>query len=137
MSSGLYLINNKDAFDTYGVLLDYESLGGLMAPPPLKDAVENDAPLENGVQQSSVMPKVNKRTLTLIFHLYANSQEQALSRYNAFVQLLISTPFKLKVIRTNLTFHLVYKSSSSFVPWFDGVAKFTLSVVEPNPTKRT
>ncbi len=133
---GKYYINGRDAYTEYGVILDYESLGALMAPPPLKDAVENDAPLENGVQQSSVMPKINKRSLTLIFHLYADNQEQVLARYNAFVQMLLSAPFKLKVMRTGITYNLTYRSSSGFVPWFGGVAKFTLSVIEPNPTNR-
>lgn len=133
----LYYINGKDAYTEYGVILDYDSLGNLLAPPPLKEAIENDVPSEHGVSQSIRTPKVNKRTLTLIFHLYADNPAQAMEKYQAFCAVLLAGAFKLKVGRTGITYHLQYRSSTGFVPWFAGVAKYTLSLVEPNPMNHT
>ena len=132
-----YFINNKDAFTHYGVILDRDSLGALMAPPSLKEYVKNDDATKNGTAYSSQVPKVKERNVTLIFHLYADTPADAQTKYNAFVAVLLQSVFKLKVMRTGVTYHLLYKSSTSFVPWFDGIAKYTLSLTEPNPMNHT
>lgn len=133
---GKYLINDNDAYTTYGVVLQYDSLGALMALPPLKAAIENDNPSEDGVVLSPNMPKVDKRNITLTFEMWAGSPEEAQDNYERFAAMLISAPFTLTVVRTGKTYRLQYKSSSNFVPWFYDRAKYTLSVVEPNPTIR-
>ena len=136
MKTGLYEINGEDAYTRYGVVLDYDSLGSLLAPPPMKDVIENDSPLSDGVELGD-MPKVAKRNITLIFHLYASSAAQAQQHYESFVSMLLSAPFKLKVMRTGITYNLRYKSSTGFVPWYYSHAKFTLSVTEPDPTNHS
>lgn len=133
---GKYLINDNDAYTTYGVMLQYESLGALMALPSLKPAIENDSPADNGVELSDTMPKIAKRSITLTFEMWASSAEEAQDNYERFAQMLLSAPFTLTVLRTGITYHLRYRSSTNFVPWFYDRAKYTLSVVEPNPANR-
>ena len=45
---GEFYINDKDSYTTWGISMDTSSLSALMAPPPMKEFIENKSRLENG-----------------------------------------------------------------------------------------
>ncbi len=138
-SDGLYssncTINSYDALSKWGVILEKDSLATLMTPPPLKEVLENDIPTDDGVILYD-NAKVDKRRITITFILVAKTQSEALTKFNQFQAELFAGRFTLKVPSINMKFRLLYQSCATYRPWFDGVSKLVLNVVEPDPTNR-
>ena len=75
-------INGNDAWTTYGVGLEKGAIATLMTPPPMKEAISNSSRLEHGVRYlSASAAKVDKRDITLQFHLKASSQSDYITKY--------------------------------------------------------
>lgn len=139
MAKAHLFINGKDAFTEYGIILANNSLSTLMTPPSLKEWVTNEVYSENGTRYlKSNPPKVDKRDLTVIFQLVAQTEEQFHSRYEKFCNEVLSTG--VVNIRTkwqpNIEYKCIYENCSQFTQFLLGIATFGLKLVEPNPTDR-
>lgn len=139
--TGEIKINGYDAYTKWGLSLTDGSRAALMTPPPAKDYITNDSPLEHGTQyadDTDSLPKTDAREISLSLHFCANGETQFLTRYNAFcTDILTGRKIELTDLVTGTTYHLLYKSCSQYSAFFGGIAKFTLKVVEPDPSNRT
>ena len=61
------LINNKDAYVTWGVRMDDGFLTALCAPCTMKEYIENESRLEHGKRVVTDNAKVASREVTLAF----------------------------------------------------------------------
>lgn len=137
MPRGQLIINNKDAYQTWGVSMNEEALSLLMTPASAKPFIENKSRLNNGKSVIVNNARVDERQITLVFNMSASSQSQFLTRYNSFVSELqggtvnISTSFL-----PNVVFRCVYISCTQFSEFMMGLAKFYVRLEEPNPANR-
>ena len=131
-------INGLDAWTTYGVGLEKGALATLMTPPPMKEAVSNSSRLEDGVRYlSASAAKVDKRDITLQFHLKAASQSDYITKYGLLMAVLKTGRVILHEKKyTNAYYRCYYVSCSSYQHNINGLSKFTLKLTEPDPTDR-
>ncbi len=138
MPAGELYINDQDAYTTWGVSFEDGALSALMTPPSMKDVIVNESRLEHGKRRMNLIPRMQERELTLPFHLVASNKTQYLQRYAAFVNEITGNEYV--DIRTSyqvgVTYRCIYVSCSQFSQFIDGLAKFTLKVIEPNPYER-
>ena len=59
------LINNKDAYATWGVRMGESFLDVIGTPAPMKEFIENKSRLEHGKRVIINNPKVDEREITL------------------------------------------------------------------------
>ena len=129
---------NGDAFDLFGVSLSDGAVGTLLTPPAAKERVSNESRLENGKRIDIQAPAyVQSRELTLEMHLIANSYEQFLSRWRAFIAAITATGEGIKLRYTvygqQIEFNLQYLSCTQFAAYDGRLAKFALRFIERNP----
>lgn len=134
-------INGKDAKKTWGIVFDSSSISALMTPAAMKDYVENTSRLIHGKKLiiNSELAKLESRSVTLTFALYANNESDFFSRYNSFCTEIQSTgkvDIKLSAI-SGVVYKCVYKSCSQFTQYNNKLAKFSMKVEEYNPADRT
>lgn len=134
-------INGKDAKRTWGIVFDSSSISALMTPAAMKDYVENTSRLIHGKKLiiNSELAKLESRSVTLTFALYANSENDFFSRYNSFCAEIQSTgkvDIKLSAL-SGVVYKCVYKSCSQFTQYNNRLAKFSMKVEEYNPADRT
>lgn len=129
----------KDAWETWGVSMEDTALASLMTPPSMKDSISNESRLEHGTRRINLLRKKQERELTLPFHLVAKSRAQYLTRYENFVITLSDSEYvKIKTCYQPTTIYkCIYVSCTQFNQFIDGLAKFSLKLIEPNPSDRT
>ncbi len=148
-------INNRDAYQTWGVILDSTALSALMSPPPMKPLTNNNSPLINGRQLLAApeLLRVDAREVLLPIALHApmgdptsNSLEELLSvpstrsfsvRLNSFLHELQ----KGEIIfwtrhQKGVFYRFYYLSCQQFTQCNNKLAKFILKLYEPDPTNR-
>lgn len=130
-------INDQDAFTTWGVVFDDDLLERLRMPPELKDLISNDSPSSHGETILLGSPKVKSRTFPLTIRLYADSEADLNTKVQAFNNVLLAGTFKLRIVRFGVTYNLVYRKTTAFSALKGGIAKYVLSLKEPNPMDRT
>lgn len=129
----------KDAYTEWGISLDSTALSALLTPAPLKEMIENDVMTEHGVRVVRDNRKTASRTVSMNFNISAPNQSSFLTRYANFCsQVLYDGKIDLKTsFQPNVIYHLDYQSCNQFAEYRLGVGKFSLRVVEPNPSNRT
>ena len=138
MATGDFYINNKDAYTTWGISMDTSSLSALMTPAPMKEFIENKSRLEHGKRVITSDPKIDERNISLTFTLTATSEEQFFSRYNSFCEELATGVLHIRSkYQPNVVYKTIYLSCNQFTQFMRGIAKFSLRLVEPNPTDRS
>ena len=138
MATGDFYINNKDAYTTWGISMDTSSLSALMTPAPMKEFIENKSRLEHGKRVITSDPKIDERNISLTFNLTATSEEQFFSRYNSFCEELATGVLHIRSkYQPNVVYKTIYLSCNQFTQFMRGIAKFSLRLVEPNPTDRS
>lgn len=135
---GDLLINGNDAYGTWGVRLDTGFSNALLAPPPLKEFIENKSRLEDGKRVVVNNPRVEERDVTLPFTIEGNTINDYLGKYRAFVLELQKGEIHLKVPALgNEVYRLIYKKSLSYALSSDKTfSKLSVMFNEPNPTDR-
>lgn len=134
---GELFINNKDAYDTWGVSLSEGAYTTLLAPPPMKDAIVNESRLYHGKQVYNIA-KVNSRQLTLEVHFTAKSKEDFFNKYLSFCDELNKGELEIKTsLQPDIVYKFLYISCSQFKQFNLGIAKFSLKLEEYNPMERT
>lgn len=138
MKKTLY-INNYDAFERYGIFLSEGSISALITPPSNKEFVTANSRLEHGTRYitDEYLVKQSERSLSLSFFIVAKNRQEMYSRLNRFCEdVLNKGVFTLRTKYTNVTYNLIYKSCSQMQDFNGRSGKFSLQVIEPNPTNR-
>lgn len=129
-------INGLDAFSKWGISLQQTALTELMTPAPNKDYITSEARLENGTRYI-VNPNVGERDVTLLVNLIAKDEETFLTNYSSFCEELAKGKIEIWTRwQPDVKYRLLYKSCSQYSQFLQGLAKFTLKMVEPNPKNR-
>ena len=134
------LINNKDAYATWGVRMGDGFLDALGASAPMKEFIENKSRLEHGKRVIIDNPKVDEREITLSFTIEGSSQSDYQSKKKAFFEELYRGIIDIKIpANSNEVYHLIYLGKSvSYAQSIDRTfGKISSKFSEPNPANRT
>lgn len=128
----------KDAFDHYGLSLSEQGLSQLMTPSPNKQGVTNKNIVSDGESYVQGTFYKDVRQVSLDMHMSAPSREVFLLRYGKFCEEVLDVGyFKIKTIyQPGVAYYFKYVSCNQYTEFHQQLAKFTLSVEEPNPTNR-
>ena len=136
MKRELY-INGKDAYVTWGISLDNQSLSALMTPPPVKDFIKNESRLSHGEVVIPVNPKVGPRDVTLTLNMVAYSESQFFYNYSSFCEELSTGILEISTsYQPNVLYKFTYISCNQFTQFVRQIAKLSLKLREPNPNDR-
>ncbi len=131
-------INGKDAYKEWGItLVNSSSLSALMTPPGKKERTSNDSKSEDG-QRYIADTKLRQRDVSLPLQFSAASEEEFLKRYKSFCKMLEESEW-LNIYTSydsDTLYKFLYDSCTQFAQYNLGIAKFTLKLIEPNPTDR-
>lgn len=146
---GKVLINGTDIWKEYGVFLCERKSGGrdnlkaIMAPAKTKEHVAVDIREEDGEKYSASLDVRNQaRDVKLTFALFADTREEWLSRYKAFVAFLKKGDggwLDIVLPDLGMTLRVFYKDGSDYEPltflWKEGkqASRFTVTFREPKP----
>ena len=125
---------------TYGISFSDGTISRLLTPAPNKEIVENKSDIQHGksVDRDPTYVFKDERTFSLEMHLTAKNATDFLLKYNAFCTQILDKGFfdiRLEEI-PNIYIRLTYLDCTQFTEFNFGLAKFTLSVNEPDPTNR-
>lgn len=134
------LINNKDAYATWGVRMGDNFLDVLGASSPMKEFIENKSRLEHGKRVIINNPKLDEREITLAFTIEGNSQSDYQAKKKAFFDELYKGKVDIQVpANGSEIYHLIYLGKSiTYAQSLDRTfAKCSMKFNEPNPVNRT
>lgn len=137
--TGELFINGKDAWTEWGVNMEEGFLDALDAPLSMKEYIQDESRLEDGVRIDTSNPKVASREITLGFTITGTSENDYRSKKASFQTELQKGKFTVKVPNLNTeTYKLVYtgKSISYGLSKQRNFGHFTMKCTEPNPTDR-
>lgn len=122
----------------FGISLSDGAVSTLLAPAPAKERISNESRLESGKRIDIYSPTYfQSRELTLEMHLIADTFEQFLSRWRAFLAAITATGEGIRLVYTvygqSLTFDLQYLSCTQFGAYNGQLGKFAVRFVERNP----
>ena len=137
-----------DVWLRYGISFSDVSLSRLMTPAPNKAAVENKSRLQHGkrVARNAGYVRKDERDVSLEMHLSAPDRATFWRRYQAFCHEFLDNGF-FDIKHRDITyveddeekamvFRMTYVSCDEFSEFQQQLAKFTLSLNEPDPTNR-
>lgn len=146
---GLVVINGTDIWKEFGAFLTEEKKGGrenltaILSPSKTKTHTAVDIREENGEKHSAQLIVSNQaRDVTLHFALYAESRNEWLRKYQAFINFLKEGSdgwLNIKFTELSMTLRVFYLDSSNFKPltyiWQEGkhASRFKVKFREPNP----
>ena len=84
MKGSLY-INDKDAFITWGVVMQKGAYNSILLPPSNKAYATNDQRASSGVQVFYENIQPSDRTFNISFVILADTKQDYLSKYKSFV----------------------------------------------------
>lgn len=133
------LINNKDAYITWGVRMGDGFLDALSAAAPMKEFIENKSRLEHGKRVIINNPRVDEREMTLSFTIEGSSQSDYQAKKKAFFDELYKGAVDIKIpANSTEIYHLVYLGKSvTYAQSLDRTfGKVSAKFNEPNPVNR-
>lgn len=105
----MYKINGQDAFTTYGIEFLPGTYNQLLQAPKRKPTLVQEWANENGTERYLGAPKYETIVYNLPIMVYAKSETQFWSRYNAFVNFLLTSGlFNLDAVQMNRRFRVSY-----------------------------
>lgn len=135
----------RDAYTTWGLSLSETGISNLLTPAPHKQAVYNSNVLEHGkaVMQNSFVFDV--RQVSLEVHISAkcdgvySAQQVFIDRYAAFCNEVLNVGYiEMRLMfQPTVVYKFIYLDCSQFSESNLEIAKFTLSLEEPNPNDRS
>lgn len=138
MTGELY-INDKDAWETWGVNMGDGFLDAIDAPLTMKDYIEDESRLEDGIRIDTSDPKVSSREITLGFTITGASKSDYRSKKSEFLKELQKGTFTINVPALgSQVYKMVYtgKSISYGMNISRTFGHFTMKATEPNPADR-
>lgn len=137
--TGELFINEKDAYTTWGVNMGEGFLDAIDAPLPMKEYVEDESRLEDGIRIDTGNPKVDSREITLGFTIMGSSETDYRSKKSAFQKELQKGAFTIRIPALGTQkYKMVYtgKSISYGLSRRRDFGHFTMKCTEPNPADR-
>ena len=137
--TGNLLINNKDAFQSWGVRMGDKFLDSIGASAPMKEFIENKSRLEHGKRVIVNNPKLDEREITLSFTIEGISQSDYQTKKKSFFDELYKGKIDIQVpINSDEIYHLIYLGKSvTYAQSFDlTFGKISMKFCEYNPAKR-
>ena len=134
------LINDKNAYTTWGVRMGDGFLYVIGASAPMKDFIENKSRLEHGKRVIINNPKVDEREITLSFTIEGNSQSDYQAKKKAFFGELYKGAVDIKIpANSSEIYHLIYTGKSvTYAQSLDRTfGKVSMKFSEPNPANRS
>lgn len=138
--SGDLIINEKDAWTTWGVRMGEDFLDVIDGFNEMKDYIENESRLEHGKQVIIDNAKVSSREITLQFTIEGSSESDYRAKKKAFQEELEkgSVSIKVPALGTEV-YKLVYlgKNISYGLSLDRCFGKISSKFIEPNPMDRS
>lgn len=134
------LINNKDAYATWGVRMGDGFLDAIGASASMKEFIENKSRLEHGKRVIVSNPKLDEREITLSFTIEGNSPTDYQTKKKAFFDELYKGSVDIQVpANSSEIYHLIYLGKSiTYAQSLDRTfGKCSMKFCEPNPALRT
>lgn len=127
-----------DAYDEYGLSLEDEGLSRLMTPAPHKEPVQNKNMAMHGTSIKGGVNYKDVRTLSLPMHITATTRQQFFQRYWKFCNEILDAGWVhvKHSAMDGVVFHFRYVDCPSCSVYHRKMAKFALSLEEPNPNNR-
>lgn len=131
-------INGKDAYLTWGIIMDDTALSSLMTPAPCKEFISNKYRNKDGKHVIKHNPRLDERDITLGFNMLAKTKEEFLANYAKFCDEVLATgEVTLHTsFQPNVWYRCIYNSCSQFSQFMREMAKFSLKLNEPDPSNR-
>lgn len=130
-------INGNNAYTTWGIRLEKGAIASLMTPAPMKEYISNSSRTVHGSQILPSSAKMNQRDITVQFCLSASSESDYMTKYTAFASVLASGRLVIyEKKHTNKYYRCFYVSCSAYQHNINGLSKFTLKLIEPDPSDR-
>ena len=140
MTGDLY-INNRDAWDFFGVNMSDDFIDTLTEPLTPKEYIENESRLEDGkrvIVEDEL--KISPRDLVLNFTMEANTPNQLSDYKAAFFKEMMKGNVKIKVPEvSDEVYNLIYKGKGTSYGMNPQrtFCHFVLKFDEPNPKNRS
>ena len=138
--------NWEDAFVTYGISFTDASLSRLITPAPSKEVIENKSRLQHGkrIVRNPKYVRTDERSVTLEMHIKAPNKILFWERYSYFCKNYLEAGFidiyhrDFINIDTGMpyVFRMTYVSCDEFTEFMQQLARFNLTLNEPDPTNR-
>lgn len=138
MTGELY-INGKDAWNEWGVNMAEGFLDAIDTPPPMKDYIEDESRLEDGIRIDTGNPKVDSREITLGFTITGTSEADYRAKKKAFGDELAKGSFTVMVPALGSeVYKMVYtgKNISYGLSRDRCFGHLSMKATEPNPADR-
>lgn len=138
--TGDLTINNKDAWNTWGVRMGDGFLDAIDGFNQMKDYIENESRLEHGKRVITDNAKVDSREITLQFTIEGGSESDYRTKKKAFQTELEKGVVSIKVPALgNEVYKLVYlgKNVSYGLSLDRCFGKVSSKFEEPNPSDRS
>lgn len=133
--AGIVKINDVD-ISIYGATLLDGSYNSLLTPGTLKKYLENTSRESDGTQVLVDNPRHAERTISLKFLIKGNSKDDFQTKYNSFINVIMSGWVNLYVSELKTTYRLLYASGSSYAHYMLRACQLTITFREPNPADR-
>lgn len=131
-------VTTYDLKEDFGISLSNGAIGTLLAPPAAKDRVSNESRLEDG-RRIDIYADTHfqARELTLEMHLIADTFEEYISRWRAFLAAITATGQGIRLTYTiygqSMQFDLQYLSCTQFAVYNGQLGKFVVRFIERLP----
>lgn len=132
------LINNKDAYATWGVRMGDGFIDAIETPPTMKEYIENESRQEHG-KRVVVIPKIDARDVTLPFTITGTSAEDYKTKKKAFEEELFGGYVDIQIPDNgDEVYHLLYKGKCTSYGHNTArtFGKFSAKFEEYNPNVR-
>lgn len=128
----------EDIFTTYGVCLRKGAYESLLEYPAPKNLITWSDRRNDGVEYLADKDtiRVDKKNVSVNVVLFAESEADYYTKYEAFFKRITSGILYLKIPTLGKVFKLVYSKQSGLSKINKKTSIFALNFVEPNPTDR-
>lgn len=138
MKGDLY-INNKDAWEEWGINMGDGFIDALELPVSVKETISNESRLEDGKRLIVTEIKKASRSVSLTFTITGSNEEDLRTKKRNFEEALYSGNVSIYIPKNGAeVYHLMYVGSASYGKNVQRTfCKFTVKFEEYNPSKRT
>lgn len=135
---GQLYINDKDAYQNWGAVIQVSSLSNLLQRGEQKPFTENEFRSIDGKQVKPKNPRQDWRTFTVDISIKGNSMSDFLTKYESFFEELSTGLVSFRVPILGKTFKLIYKKNQKRMnETGDSFATYKITFEEPNPADRS
>lgn len=128
----------EDIFSTYGICLRKGAYESLLEYPAPKNLITWSDRRNDGIEYLADKDtiRVDKKNVSINMVLFAESESDYYTKYEAFFKRITSGILFLKIPTLGKVFKLVYSKQSNLTKLNKKSSIFALNFVEPNPTDR-